>query len=403
MKKYMITVVLLLFTVIAIGTYYVQAAQAKLPEFKLTTVQGDDSLVHDIDLYANYTDKDTSFGVTSAWVTTEGTTYIDYDNLLSALKRRPVSPQLALWIQDHRQFMRGKTWLRNFYENESMLTYVNTTVNREIGNPAEKKIAKLRVSTLDKKTNTTSEISSELEVGYDVTDMYVENVQYIDNQFAVLVIANHTSKQYIGEALLIRVNPATKAVTHEIMSLGSDAPSVGDHNSYTNYTLGFVNQALTHTDYWIIRTNGQKETKNYQAMYKVDIKSGQATPISFQGYEQLLYNHNLYMYEGKLYFLQRIGKKEKGFTITSYNIASNKFARVFENTTIDLSENITCDVKQNHLYVLGYNNHIGDHLYVYDLTNGKLEYEGKVEAVNSANAKEEESRINPNYIYIGNF
>lgn len=43
MRKYMVTAVLVVFAVVTIGTYYVQASQETPPNYKLTTVQGDAS------------------------------------------------------------------------------------------------------------------------------------------------------------------------------------------------------------------------------------------------------------------------------------------------------------------------------------------------------------------------
>ncbi|MDH6368583.1 hypothetical protein M2444_000361 [Paenibacillus sp. PastF-3] len=399
MRKYMLTAVLVVFTVVTIGTYYVQASQETPPIYKLTTVQGDASLVEGIAVYGNYMSKDSVFGIKRAYITTKGTDYPDEKSATSqSLNRRPMKTQLDQWIEEHRQFMRGKTNTSGFYENEEMLAYVNATVDTKRSNDSSaKRNAKLSISVLNKQKNNTFEITSDINVDRDISDMYVQNVQLIDQQLVAMVFMNHSAKGYVSEPQILRVNLTTKEIKNEPLALpgGKSVAADGD----TQYAW-LANQNLEHTEQWILRISRD----NHRKVYQVDVKTGQISPLAFQGHEMLL-NNIMNAYGQKIYFLQKaVSSKENiGFTVISYDLVSKEYETTLKNTNIDLSENITYAFKQDHLYIIGYKNFKGNRLYVFNLTSGNLEYEGKAISTEAANQAEDEANMDLNFIDLGQF
>lgn len=97
------------------------------------------------------------------------------------------------------------------------------------------------------------------------------------------------------------------------------------------------------------------------------------------------------------------GKENIGFTVISYDLVSKEYETTLKNTNIDLSENITYDFKQNYLYIVGYKNFKGNRLYVFNLTSGNLEYEGKVVSTEAANQAEDETNMDLNFIDLGQY
>lgn len=399
MRKYMVTAVLVVFAVVTIGTYYVQASQETPPNYKLTTVQGDASLVEGIAVYGNYMDKDSTFGIKRAYITTNGTDYPDEKSAISlSLNLRPMKTQLDRWIEEHRQFMRGKTNTSAFYENEEMLAYVNATVDTKRSNdPSAKRNAKLSISVLNKQKNNTFEITSDINVDHDISDMYVQNVQLVDQQLVAMVFMNHSASGYVSEPQIIRVNLTTKEIKNEPLALPGDKSAAADGD--TQYAW-LANQNLEHTDQWILRIS----KNNHRKAYQVDVKTGQISPLTFQGHEMLL-NNIMNAYGQKIYFLQKaVSSKENiGFTVISYDLVSKEYKTTLKNTNIDLSENITYAFKQDHLYIMGYKNFKGNRLYVYNLTSGNLEYEGKVVSTEATNQAEDEANLDLNFIDLGQF
>lgn len=77
---------------------------------------------------------------------------------------------------------------------------------------------------------------------------------------------------------------------------------------------------------------------------------------------------------------------------------SKEYETILKNTNIDLSKNITYQFKQDHLYIVGYKNLKGNRLYVFNLTSGNLEYEGKVVSAEAANQAEDEANMDLNFI-----
>lgn len=399
MRKYMLTAVLVVFAVVTIGTYYIQASQEAPPIYKLTTVQGDASLVEGIAVYGNYMIKDSAFGIKRAYITTNSTDYPDEKSAISqSLNRRPMKTQLDQWIEEHRQFMRGKTNTSGFYENEEMLAYVNATVDTKRSNdPTAKKNAKVSISVLNKQKDNTQEIASDINIDHDVTDIYVQNVQLVDQELVAMVFMNHSAKGYVSEPQIIRLNVTTKEITNDPLVLPGVKPAAADGDA--QYAR-LVNQNLEHTDQWILRMSRDNHIKAYQ----VDVKTGLISPLAFQGHEMLL-NNIMNAYGQKIYFLQKAvsNKGEMGFNVISYDLVSKEYETTLKNTTIDLSENITYAFKQDHLYIMGYKNFKGNRLYVFNLTSGNLEYEGKVVSTEAVNQAEDEANMDLNFIDLGQY
>ncbi|MFC3747631.1 hypothetical protein [Paenibacillus sp. GCM10012306] len=399
MKKYIVNAVLVVFAVITIGTYYVQASQETLPNYKLTMVQGDASFVEGIALYGNYLTKDSVFGIKRAYITTNGTDYPDEKSTISqSLNQRPVKTQLDEWIDQHRQFMRGKKNLAGFYENQDILAYVNGTVDQQQSNdPSAKRKAEISISVLNKQKDDTQEIRSDLNVDHDVSNIFVQNVQLVDQQLVAMVFLNHSAKGYVSEPQIIRVNLTTKEITNEPLVLpgAKSVAANGDHQF-----VRLVNQNLDHTDQWILSVSKDNHIKAYQ----VDVRTGQISPLAFQGHEMLL-NNIMNAYGHKIYFLQKAGTSNDniGFTVISYDLVSKEYETVLKNTNIDLSENITYGFKQDYLYIVGYKNFKGNRLYVFNLTNGNLEYEGKAVSTEAANQAEDEANMDLSFIDLGQF
>ncbi|WP_289355143.1 hypothetical protein [Paenibacillus sp. S-12] len=399
MRKYMVNAILAVFAVITIGTYYVQASQETRPNYKLTMVQGDASLVEGIALYGNYMSKDSVFGIESAYITTNGTEYTDKKLTISQrFNRRPVKTQLDKWVDQHRQFMRGKNDLAGFYENQDILAYVNCTVDeQQSNNPSAKKNAKLSISVLNKQKDNTQEIRSVIHVDQDVSDIFVQNVQLVDQHLVAMVSLIHSAKGYVYEPQIIRVNLTTKEITNEPLTLpGAKSVAANGDNQYVR----LANQNLDHTDQWILSVSKDNHKKSYQ----VDVKTGQISPLAFQGHEMLL-NNIMNAYGQKIYFLQKaVSSKENiGFTVISYDLVSKEYETILKNTNIDLSDNITYVFKQDYLYIMGHKNFKGNRLYVFNLTSGNLEYEGKAVSTEAANQAEDEANMDLNYIDLGQF
>ena len=151
-------------------------------------------------------------------------------------------------------------------------------------------------------------------------------------------------------------------------------------------------------DQWILTVSKD----NHKKAYQVDVATGQISPLAIQGHEMLL-NNIMNAYGQKIYFLQKtVSSKENiGFTVISYDLVSKEYETTLKNTNIDLSENITYDFKQDYLYIVGYKNFKGNRLYVFNLTSGNLEYEGKAVSTEAANQAEDEANMDLNSIDLG--
>jgi len=129
-KRYLLSIVLVLFAVAGIGSYYAYGASDRLPEFRLAAVQGDGAIGDRIRLSGSYGGR--MFSQFLA-VSAQGSDY-DRDRSIFHKWRERVrladaDPEIAALIREHRRFMRGKpryAWaLNNLHKDREWLIFAD--------------------------------------------------------------------------------------------------------------------------------------------------------------------------------------------------------------------------------------------------------------------------------------
>lgn len=130
MKRYAVTLALVLLVAASMGTYYAYGANPHLPEYRLQTLEGDPAEAAALTLEGSFvggkgsymlkvTTEGSEYGNGSLWhqLLTSGSTWMsDYYSDICELFR------------EHKQFMRGKDNLSGFYQDRNTAIYANASV-----------------------------------------------------------------------------------------------------------------------------------------------------------------------------------------------------------------------------------------------------------------------------------
>ncbi|QJD83096.1 hypothetical protein [Cohnella herbarum] len=188
MKRYWLSALLGLFAVVAISTYYIYGATEKLPVYKLQTIEGDENVIADVNLYGWYG------GVLhseSMDLSLEGTNY----NVDMSLYEKHVKNARS-WTssqkgykelkKEHRNFMRGKSAMDQFYKDKEWLIYVKATLDYNYDHIDDKEEAILKIDLLNEKTGKVNRYQTTIKDSSIYTWMTIEDVQRIDDQIHIL-------------------------------------------------------------------------------------------------------------------------------------------------------------------------------------------------------------------------
>ncbi|MGE7917182.1 hypothetical protein [Lysinibacillus xylanilyticus] len=175
MKKYWKTILISLIIVTTIGSYYIQQAMAMDESFKIETTNGNKGEIDNLTLQASYQSGDIYRGF---HISKDGSNQVS-QSFIGELIGRNNPLMFQKYIQEHRNFMRGKLLNPSqYFEDEDRLIYItfqSNGRNKGLGN-----LFTLQIDTLDKNTNDSSsfEINMSDQARYDwinEQDVYVEN------------------------------------------------------------------------------------------------------------------------------------------------------------------------------------------------------------------------------------
>ena len=187
MKRYLLSIVLSVCVLGILCTYYVYGSADQLPEYKLTTIQGDPKEGAGIELSGHYSGRKRTEQIV---VNGAGSHYRSRetlrDEILSARSWVYNAGNIGQWVQDHRQFMRGKDQLEGFYKDEEWLIYATGASRSEL------KVERLHLGT-DKVTQYTTKLPVQTDNDY----INVVDVQRINDQLHVLVRQNTKGTPYL--------------------------------------------------------------------------------------------------------------------------------------------------------------------------------------------------------------
>ncbi|WP_256757991.1 hypothetical protein [Cohnella sp. WQ 127256] len=186
MKRYLLSVILGVFIVVGIGAYYVNGAMDRLPEYKLSTLEGNPDEAQMVKLSGSY-------GGRMLWesltVDTDGSIYRkDRSEFAKSLFNNQSwkfrDSDMKALKKEHRNFMRGKGLMDSFYKDEEWLIYAEGIVHRNNNSMLD---ANLKIDLLNEKTGNVTQYRVDIsdEANYSWIDIL--DVQRVDDQIHLLV------------------------------------------------------------------------------------------------------------------------------------------------------------------------------------------------------------------------
>lgn len=247
MKRYWKTLLISVISVLAIGFYYIQVTLAAKGDYsyKIVTTSGNESEIENIRLNASYQRNYRSGDALE--ITKDGTeTLTENWSGLSGLLNPGVSDVVRTYIQDYRQFMRGKKQLaENYFEDETRLVYANFQGQYQIvsGN-----LITMQLAILDKKTENHFSFEVEVPTHGNYFDMGVRDVFMQDGMIKILAYSSLVgggeewriytvdveSETLQKDELLVKM-AAEKGVESNLSMYQNDNEALNDH--YYFYTI----------------------------------------------------------------------------------------------------------------------------------------------------------------------
>ncbi len=186
MKRYLLSILLGIFIVAGISTYYSYGTVNRFPEFMLSTVQGDSREGEQIELSGSYSGR--MVGSEQLTVTVDGSDYgseqsLYEQNIKGAHPWFYSQPDIQEMIEDHRNFMRGKSSAGSFYKDEKWIIYAEASLsNKDASNPG----ITLNVELLNRTSGKVSHHASTVNGQTAYAQVYITDVQLHGDQIHIL-------------------------------------------------------------------------------------------------------------------------------------------------------------------------------------------------------------------------
>lgn len=411
MKKYGKMIILILFSGIIIGSFYIKAATAENlgSEYTIETHSGDEKYIEELTLFGGSNNENTfhweyvEIGLNQTKTSTDLSYGEQLDGLLALV------PEMQKMYQEQRGFMRDKDHISsNYYEDENTLTYAEMH-GEEYSGP----INQIRIAVLDKATNQEEEYIVDIpqsdKDGYAYKDgyTYIEDIQKNNDEW-ILFIQNYLEVGFdqpvpVSEMNAYHIDLETKSVVkvQKIQSAAEKAPgaplySTNLLNHLTSKNDLLPERFLVFSSYPTPKLEGQTSGVEETSLLAYDMDSNEIKELAVPNeLKQLASYPGIAIHESLVYFTQ---PTEEGFEVSLFNLETN---RVEKNHHIRVSsEMIEYFIEQrgadgflnhidgNKIYYVSSNNYTPGQavaIVVADLTTGQVLYEGTVEETSNNN------------------
>lgn len=182
MKRYWLSITLVVFIVLCVGTFYIQATASHLPEFVLIKQQGAEEEVEGVLVRGLYGQGHMKPTVT---VSSAGSEYANERSFFERLDPYYwAGEEIRQLVKEHRHFMRGKRADGSFYQDDNYLVYVNIEQDGESARRVEN--FNFNVSVMDKKQNNTLSYEVRVPDGNLYGFINVQDVQVFGDEIIIV-------------------------------------------------------------------------------------------------------------------------------------------------------------------------------------------------------------------------
>lgn len=227
MKRYVITIVLVLLIGTSFGTYYALGADLHLPEYRLQTIEGDPTEAADLTLLGSYVGGKGSFPFE---VSTQGSKKFDpsfwsrWQESDGPLTNQAFSSEFQSLYEKHPRFMRGKLDTYGFYQDQNTIIFAKATYE-EMKDSQEDGTILWNVDALDLASGKQIHYADKQIEPVNADVAYVVDVQKIDSEIHVLT---NVSKSISNLKIMDKIFDSVSGEPIRTVSLPLGKPSGSD-------------------------------------------------------------------------------------------------------------------------------------------------------------------------------
>lgn len=334
MKKYWKFTSIIAVIVLSIGTFYVNSSMSatQYPEFVINMKSGDAEEIKSLVLEGSYQEGGSmSYVSTNLQITSDGSDYRNDSSIIDVVIGHP-SPMIQELQEEYRNFMRGKGQnVVSFFENNKLLAYAEVKYKT---NSFATRDFKFAISILDKDDGNTSSFSIKVPDSSVVEDIFVEDVQVVDNELK-MITHNTTSEneQSFTEKHIYSFDIATGKINSNETVL-SIPEHQGDARIYadliqTNHNQANENLIFIKTKDKMIQEESDRIDETTRELISYNLKTKEKETIELP---ESLKESQINFFDGlTIYFSKLSGQN---LVVTPYSIENDQAGNEF---TIQLS------------------------------------------------------------------
>lgn len=390
MRRYWFSIILSVFIVVAISTYYVYGSSDLRPWYKLSTVEGDVKEGMKIHLKGSYFSSNSHQFVNDiAEVNDNPSRYSIFRDRYSARARSELAqdPDIRQIIKEHRSFMRGKGNANSFYADEEWVIYVEGDINNVFtSNPR----IILKIDLLNQTSGEVKHYETIVDEQTPYIFSYVEDVQLIEDQIHILTYQTQKkadmdvsdTQQYREYILDMNSGALTN---HEVLNFGiatKDHVNLKSNNiknaistapsDYAVFIVGEDNINITAVE------GGQKYEFRDKYFFSYSYKTGELKDITAILNTVGMKEYSTHRLESSVLSILNYGSE--GMTISHYNLDTEKLDKEVVSLTVQqlgADQIRTGKMKNDRVYILFHKNEI-PMVAVVNANNGDILYKGEV-------------------------
>ena len=369
MKKYLKSIILLVVTVVSIGSYFIQNALATNLDIEIDfeTIKGNESEIKDITFYADYY---MGSEIIPVRINEGMANAINHNSIIDELRQEHVVPKIKKYIKEYKKFMRGKDYaLHNYYEDEYVLAYAN------IDWGFTQKDSTFDISVLNKENDKITSFQSKIPNKEKYSFIYVEDLQMVNGQLKVIAMARLNDFHYevhvytfdIGEKQLVQDEIIYSTQNSKGDSSQSSLSIIYDYSTgkQTYYLISYTSESYD---------KEEDQQKKVEDIILYNIETNEKEPLTF---EDLLIE-NVQTLSGTI--LTFATHQEEYIEVTSYSVVDHKVVNTIKFPLPKKEDNIpfSTHIDDGKLYVIQQTSSLVNNILVIDVETGETLYEGNI-------------------------
>jgi len=387
MKKYWKIIVVLIITVITVGTYYIRSSFASrtVPEFEVKKISGDEKELQDPIIYGEYNVGNIyhSFKILNG-----KTINLNHESIIRKITELP--SQFEMIMEEHKNFLRKKVLIpENFFEDKTWLAYAEYQLENSFNGMTNRN--EFLIEVLNKETDETVAFEVSIPDSENYYVININDVQLMNGRLKVLT--NNYRGDGSEEAHLYVFDIKEKMLIRDNVILKNSEEI--ENGKWTSFSINNDSLSLKPSEYALFLLQRVQEEMNENTKeVEEKILASECYVYNFEKEVLEKINHEeLGMVEAaslhnSTVFLQN--QIDNRLEVVPYDIETGTWREKLLFNVPQTSENTDNDHIHTDPFITVLNGKIyiihaiddGYSIFIGDLSNGQSLYEGKIVAKN---------------------